>query len=175
MFYYIEKDREIIVASENKSEVANTKSLLPDGDELLILETNEEIVSCNGKYYFVDDGELKRQEKLRIQTLSMTRSDFFDNTIKAWGANSEDLLPVVKGILETLGISDIEKKIAINNYENALNFYRKHTLFTLLSGIPIPIGSMTVTVSEGQWDRFFDKVDKRDPNAYKELLSDLES
>jgi hypothetical protein len=77
--------------------------------------------------------------------------------------------------IETDIISDIEKKIAINNYENALNFYRKHTLFTLLSGIPIPIGSMTVIVSEGQWDRFFDKVDKRDPNAYKELLPDLES
>ena len=173
--FYIEKDGEIIVADEDKSKVVNTRDFLPDGDELLILETDKEIVNCNGKYYFADDAELRRQEKLRIQTLSMTRSDFFDNTIKAWGASSEDLLPVVKGILETLGISDIEKKIAINNYENALNFYRKHTLFTLLSGIPIPIGSMTVIVSEGQWDRFFDKVDKRDPNAYKELLPDLES
>jgi hypothetical protein len=105
----------------------------------------------------------------------MTRSDFFDNTIKAWGADSEDLLSVVKSTLGALGISDIEKKIAINNYENALNFYRKHTLFTLLSGVPITIGDRTIVISEGQWDRFFDRVDKRDPGAYQELLPALES
>ena len=119
--------------------------------------------------------EQAAREKQRIQTLSMTRSDFFDNTIKAWGANSEDLLPVVKRILGTLEISDIEKKIAINNYENALNFYRKHALFTLLSGVPITIGNKTIIVTEDQWDSFFDKVDKRDPEAYRELLPDLQS
>jgi hypothetical protein len=130
--------------------------------------------------YIVVDGELvlnpnweeekQEQEKARILELSMTRSDFFDNTIKAWGTDDEDLLPIIKGILETLGVSDLEKKIAINNYNNALNFYRKHTLFTLLSGIPIPIGDIVINVSSEKWDSFFDKVDKRDPEAYKELL-----
>jgi hypothetical protein len=100
----------------------------------------------------------------------MTRSDFFDSTIKAWGANSRVLLAAIEDILETLPISDIEREIAINNYENALNFYRKHTLFTLLSGVPITIGENTIIVTEAQWDRFFDKVNKRDPDAYKELL-----
>ena len=119
--------------------------------------------------------EKKQEEKARIQELSMTRSDFFDGTIKAWGVDSEDLLPIVKNILGTLGISDIEKKIAINNYENALNFYRKHTLFTLLSGVPITIGDKTITVTERQWDNFFNEVDKRNPDAYRELLPDLES
>ena len=173
--FYIEKDGEIIVAGESKLEVANTRDFIPDGDKLLILETNKEIVNCNGKFYFADDRKLKKQEKERIQGLSMTRSDFFDNTIKAWGADSEDLLPVVKGILRTLEISDVEKKIAINNYENALNFYRKHSLFTLLSGVPITIGNKTVTVSEDQWDSFFDEVDKRNPEAYRELLPGLGS
>ena len=112
----------------------------------------------------------EQEEKERIHSLSMTRSDFFDNTIKAWGTDDEELLPIIKGILETLGVSDLEKKIAINNYNNALNFYRKHTLFTLLSGIPIPVGDITVNVSSEKWDSFFDKVDKRDPEAYKELL-----
>jgi hypothetical protein len=105
----------------------------------------------------------------------MTRSDFFDSTIKAWGANSDDLLPVINGILENLPIPDVEKKIAINNYKNALNFYRRHALFTLLSGVPITIGGHTVTITAAQWDRFFDKTNKRDPDAYKELLPDLES
>lgn len=119
--------------------------------------------------------EQAEKEHERIQALSMTRSDFFDNTIKAWGVNSEELLPVVEGILDTLPISDIEKKIAINNYENALNFYRKHTLFTLLSGIPITIGENTITMTAEHWDSFFVEVNKRNPDAYKELLPDLES
>lgn len=114
--------------------------------------------------------EKEQEERERINNLSMTRSDFFDNTIKAWGTDDEDLLPIIKGILETLGVSELEKKIAVNNYKNALNFYRKHTLFTLLSGIPIPVGDIVVNVSSESWDRFFDKVDKRDPEAYKELL-----
>lgn len=116
------------------------------------------------------DEREKREEKERINELSMTRSDFFDNTIKAWGTDGEELLPIIKGILETIGVSDLEKKIAINNYNNALNFYRKHTLFTLLSGIPIPVGDIVINVSSEKWDSFFDKVDKRDPEAYKELL-----
>lgn len=119
--------------------------------------------------------EQKEKEHEYIQTLSMTRSDFFDNTIKAWGVNEEELLPVVTSILDTLPITDIEKKIAINNYENALNFYRKHALFTLLSGIPITIGEMTITMTAEHWDSFFVEVNKRNPDAYKELLPDLES
>ena len=173
--FYIERDGEILAVNESKAILVNTRKFIPGGNNLLILETDKEIVNCNGKFYFADDKELKKQERARIQTLSMTRSDFFDNTIKAWGADSKDLLSVVKSTLGALGISDIEKKIAINNYENALNFYRKHTLFTLLSGVPITIGDRTIVISEGQWDRFFDRVDKRDPGAYQELLPALES
>lgn len=119
--------------------------------------------------------ELRQMDKERIKELSMTRSDFFDGTIKAWGADSEDLLSVVVGALRTLSISETEKKIALNNYKNALNFYRKHSLFTLLSGVPITIGSKTITVTSDMWDSFFDETDKRNPDAYRELLPDLES
>ena len=112
----------------------------------------------------------QQEEQERIHNLSMTRSDFFDNTIKAWGANSSELRPVIESTLDSLGVSDIEKKIAMNNYENALHFYRKHTLFTLLSAIPITIGDITINITSEKWDSFFDKVSKRDPDAYKELL-----
>ena len=68
-------------------------------------------------------------------------------------------------------ISDIEKKVAINNYKNALNFYRKHPLFTLLADVPIPIAeNVTITITSEQWDKFFDSIDKKDPDAYKYLL-----
>lgn len=168
--FYIEKDGDIIVADNDKAIVANSRDIMPQYHDLLILETDKQIVEYRGKYYFIDDGRLKRKEKERIQALSMTRSDFFDGTIKAWGADSSDLLPAIKNILKTIQLSDVEKKIAINNYENALNFYRKHTLFTLLSGVPITIGSKTIVITEDQWDRFFDEVNKQNPDAYRELL-----
>lgn len=115
--------------------------------------------------------EKEQQEHERIQNLSMTRSDFFDGTIKAFGLDSDDLLFIIAAVLDNIGISEIEKKVALNNFRNALNFYRKHTLFTILSGRPIPISSTTtILITADQWDKFFDETHKRNPEAYKELL-----
>jgi hypothetical protein len=174
MVYYVEKDEKIVICNNKKSVVENTLKYEPQYIGLPIKKSNKNIVEFEGNFYFEDDEEYiakkEAKEKERILALSMTRSDFFDSTIKAWGANSRVLLAAIEDILETLPISNIEREIAINNYENALNFYRKHTLFTLLSGVPITIGENTIIVTEAQWDRFFDKVSKRDPDAYKELL-----
>lgn len=115
--------------------------------------------------------EIEEQEQKHIQALSMTRSDFFDGMILAFGLNSIDLRTVIENVLNTLNITEIEKKIALNNYDNALHFYRKHTLFTLLSQAPIPISQdISLNISAKQWDKFFDETDKRNPEAYKELL-----
>ena len=174
MNYYVENDNKIVIYNNKKYVVENTLKYELQYADLPIQKTNKEIIEFEGSFYFEDDEEYLAKkvakENERIKALSMTRSDFFDATIKAWGADDEDLLPIIKEILGTLPISDMEKKIAINNYNNALNFYRKHTLFTLLSGVPITIGDKIITVTEAQWDSFFDKTDKRDPNAYKELL-----
>lgn len=116
----------------------------------------------------IDNSEEK--EKERITNLYMTRSDFFDGTIKAFGADADDLLTVIENVLSTLPIQDVDKKIAINNYKNALNFYRKHSLFALLTDIELPIGE-GVAITSKQWDKFFDETSKRNPDAYKELLS----
>ena len=121
------------------------------------------------------DEKQKQKEAARILALSMTRSDFFDGTIKAFGADSDDLLVAIQAVLIPMPISDIEKKVAINNYRNALNFYRKHPLFTMLSGVPIPIDeNVTILITSEQWDKFFDLTDKKDPDAYKALLSPVE-
>lgn len=174
MVYYVESDNKIVIYNKKKYIVENTLNYEPRYAGLSIKKSDKEIVEFEGNFYFEDDENYlamkEAKEHERIQELSMTRSDFFDSTIKAWGVDGNELLPVVSGILETLPISDIEKKIAINNYENALNFYRKHTLFDLLSGVPITIGEETIMITTAQWDRFFDKTAKRDPNAYKELL-----
>lgn len=154
-------------------------------DEVENVEISEEVYNEIEKYIYsegeiIPDSEYQekqtRKEKERINGLSMTRSDFFDGTIKAFGADSDELLTAIENILDELEIDSTEKKIALNNYQNALNFYRRHSLFTLLSNIPIRISNeLTVTVSEEQWDNFFDQTDKKNPDAYKELLPPSES
>ena len=124
---------------------------------------------------FVDNPDypqiVEERERARIQELFMTRSDFFDGTIKAFGADENDLLPMIEQALWSLGIDETQKKIVLNNYKNALNFYRKHPLFTMLSNTDIPVGNdVSIRITSEQWDRFFDETDKKNPDAYKELL-----
>ena len=105
--------------------------------------------------------ELANFEKERIQELSMTRSDFFDGTIMAWGIGQDELLVLIQGLLATLPIEDKKKLIAINNFKNALNFYRKHDLFKMLVNIPIQLTEeLQVTITDEHLDKFFDEVNK---------------
>lgn len=172
--YYVENDNKIVLYSPSKMAVENMLKNMPQYKDNKIKRTNKEIVEYRGSFYFTDDEEYitkkAEAEENRINELYMTRSDFFDGTIKAWGVNGDDLLPVIETLINSLNITDVEKKIAINNYKNALNFYRKHALFTLLSNIPIPIASPPVVITATQWDKFFDETAKRNPDAYKELL-----
>ena len=117
--------------------------------------------------------EKQREEQARIQSLSMTKSDFFDGTIRAFGLDQDDLQPAIEAILAQLPVSDIDKKVAMNNYKNAKDFYRKHTLFTLLSDREIPISeTQVIKISSAQWDKFFDETDKGNKEAYKELIGE---
>lgn len=105
--------------------------------------------------------ELKEQEKERIQELSMTRSDFFDGTIMAWRIGQDELLVLIQDLLATLPLEDVKKLIAINNFKNALNFYRKHDLFKMLVDIPIQLTeTIQVILTDESLDKFFDEVDK---------------
>lgn len=115
--------------------------------------------------------EQAEKEQARIQELYMTRSDFFDATIRAFGADEDDLLTAIGGAIMPMSLDDTNTKIALNNYKNALNFYRKHPLFTMLSNVPIKISDdITITITSDQWDKFFDETDKGNDEAYKELL-----
>lgn len=138
---------------------------------LYALEVNEIMVDDIPQIdpeYETKEAEKKKKE---IQELYMTRSDFFDGMIKAFGLGSEELLIVIQNILETQTIDSTEKKVAINNYKNALNFYRKHPLFSMLSNIDINFNEkIVVKFTEEQWDNFFVATNKKNPEAYKELL-----
>ncbi len=133
---------------------------------------NGETIVLNPNY----EAEQEAKEQARIQELSMTRSDFFDGTIKAFGVGENELLAAIQAILVNMAITDIDKKIALNNYQNALNFYRKHPLFTMLSGVKIPISeTASILVTSEQWDKFFDETDKGNEEAYKALLPVIEN
>lgn len=173
--YYIEQNNKIILFDENKEKLQNTIAFMPQYQELEILETEKDIILFDEEFYFVDDeiylAKQEQKEIERIQSLSMTRSDFFDGTIKAFGITQAKLKNAIEIVLASVEISEIEKTIAMNNYDNALNFYRKHPLFDLLSGMAIPISEdLSITITKEQWDKFFDESNKKSPDAYKALL-----
>ena len=126
--------------------------------------TDKEYVLDGDEYVLKDETweEKQRQaEKERIQELSMTRSDFFDGTIQAWGVGQDELLLLITHLLATMPIPDVKKLIAINNFKNALNFYRKHDLFKILVGMPIQLTeNIQVVIDEEHLDKFFDEVNK---------------
>ena len=126
--------------------------------------TEDEYVLDGEEYVLKNEAWEEKQaqaEKARIQELFMTRSDFFDGTIDAWGIGEEELLLVIKQVLDMLPFDEKTERKALNNFKNALNFYRKHTLFSLLVGNPIKLtDTIQVTLTDEALDKFFDEVNK---------------
>lgn len=131
--------------------------------------SNGNVIEKTDEEYLQEQAE---EEQARIQNLYMTRSDFFDATIRAFGADEDDLLTAISGAIIPMSIDQINTKIALNNYKNALNFYRKHPLFAMLSNVPIKLSDeLTITITPEQWDKFFDETNKGNAEAYKELIT----
>ena len=127
-------------------------------------ETELEYV-LNGEEYVLKDEaweeEQAQKERERIQELKMTRSDFFDCTIRAWRLREKELLVLIENLLATLPVDEVDKLVAINNFENAQNFYRKHTLFSMIVIAPLKLSETTqVIITDEHLDKFFDEVAK---------------
>ena len=141
----------------------NTAYYKSIGMELMDVKQSD----IDGAWYLADKCQMKTEEqkeleeKERIQELFMTRSDFFDGTIQAWGVGQDELFIIIQTLLVGLPIDDVKKLMAINNFKNALNFYRKHDLFKMLINIPIQLSENTqIVIKEEHLDKFFDEVDK---------------
>ena len=105
--------------------------------------------------------ELVQKERERIQELFMTRSDFFDCTIRAWKLREKELLVLIENLLATLPVDEVDKLVAINNFENAQNFYRKHTLFSMIVIAPLKLSETTqIIITDADLDKLFDEVAK---------------
>lgn len=163
---YIAKNNDLIILAKE------TKEELEQALQFMIYDTIEE---TDIEYKFIGNAyvtaeEQAQKEKERIQELRMTMSDFFDGTIGAWGVDKKDLTPIIEETLALLPLDEITKKIALNNFDNAQNYYRKHTLFTLLSNRTLKLNdTMQVFVTDEHWDKFFNETDKGNKEAYKEL------
>lgn len=155
---YTDKQRVNFVVQYNH----NQNLTIEETDKALYaLEANE--IMVDGEPIIDPEYEAKQAQKEhdRIQELSMTRSDFFDGTIMAWGVGQDELLIIIQDLLSVLPIENTQKLIAINNYKNALNFYRKHDLFKMLVGYAIPLNeTYQITIMDEELDKFFDEVAK---------------
>ena len=154
---FIAKNNDLIIlAKETREELEFALQLM---NYTSIEETDVNYIFYNGQY--VTEAEILEQEKERIQELFMTRSDFFDGTIDAWGVGEDELLFLVQRMLTGLPLENNQKLKAINNFKNALNFYRKHDLFKMLIGTPIQLTETTqVIITEESLDKYFDEVAK---------------
>lgn len=168
---FIAKNNDLIVlAKETREELEQALQFMVYTS---IEETDVNYVLHNGQYLTEEEIEIKEHE--RIQELSMTRSDFFDGTIMAWGIGQDELLLLIQGLLATLPIEDVKKLIAINNFKNALNFYRKHDLFKMLVGIPIQLtDTQRIIIQNEHLDKFFDEVDKGNKETAWQYLPPIE-
>jgi hypothetical protein len=164
--YYIKNNDKVVLFDEDLSKLQDTIKFMPQYKDLEIKEVQEGYVIVDFELMTIEEKEQREQakERERIQALFMTRSDFFDGMIKAFGLGQAELRVVIENILNSINITDIEIKVALNNYDNALNFYRKHTLFSLLNNVEIPINEdLTLLFTSDIWDKFFETKD------YKEL------
>ena len=154
---YIAKNNDLIILAKD------TRKELEQALEFMVYDTIEETdvnyTLVDGVYVTEAAQELK--EKERIQELFMTRSDFFDGTIMAWGVDEAALLPLIESMVNSMPLDDRLKLKAMNNFKNALNFYRKHDLFNLLVNIPLQLSeSVQVIITDEHLDKFFDEVAK---------------
>ena len=137
-------------------------------------ETELEYVLDGEEYVLKDEAwetEQAQKEAERIKQLFMTRSDFFDGTIMAWGVDEAALLPLIQSMVNTMPLDDRLKLKAMNNFKNALNFYRKHDLFNMIVNIPLPLTeTLQVTIKEEQLDKFFDEVAKGNKDSAWQYL-----
>lgn len=162
----------MIYFDENKKayafEISNYIATVNDAIWALYAATDKWDI-IDGEFVDITDTEEYKEkqaqkERERLNELYMTRSDFFDGMIMAFGLDSKELRVIIENVLNSINITPVQIRVALNNYDNALNFYRKHTLFTLINNVQIPVSeTMYLLFTDEIWDKFFDTKD------YKEL------
>ena len=117
-----------------------------------------EKIGYNLEAWGYTDEEKQEQERERINLLSMTRGDMFEAIILAFGKTKADIRSMIESVE---GLTDIERALYLNRFDEALDFYRGYPAINL-------IGKM-LGVSSEQLDKFFETKD------YHELLIETDN
>ena len=105
------------------------------------------VVSYNHQFGYTEE-ELKQQEHERIQELSMTRGDLFEALILAQGVGKAQLRAMIENFE---GLTDLERALYLNRFDEALDFYRKHPAIDLVGGL--------LGITSENMDKFFETKD----------------
>lgn len=97
--------------------------------------------------------ETEEEKRKRLNSLSMTRGDMFEAMILAFGKAKADLRSMIEN---EESLSDIERALYLNRFDEALEFYRGYPAIDLIG--------QKLGVTTEQLDRFFETKD------YHELL-----
>ena len=103
-------------------------------------------------------------EQERINQLHMTRGDFFEGFILATGLSIE----MLRSYIDTLPLTDLEKQLYYNRFDNALDFYRGYPAVSMIGQL--------LEISEEQLNRFFETKDYHEliPNITTQQITGLE-
>ena len=93
------------------------------------------------------DEEIKKQERERLDKLSMTRGDVFEALILAKGLTK----PQLRAMIENAELDDMTKALYLNRFDEALDFYRGFPVFDMLGQV--------LGVTPKQLDDFFETKD----------------
>ena len=96
--------------------------------------------------------EIKKQERERLDKLSMRRGDVFEALILAKGLTK----PQIRAMIEQAELDDITKALYLNRFDEALDFYRGFPVFDMLG--------QALGITGEMLDKFFETKD------YHELI-----
>lgn len=108
-------------------------------------EINETETSIEAWGY--TEEEIKKQERERLDNLSMTRGDVFEALILARGLTK----PQIRAMIENAELDTMTKALYLNRFDEALSFFRGHPVFDF-------IGNM-LNITSTQMDDFFETKD----------------
>ena len=91
--------------------------------------------------------EKEREERKRLNNLSMTRGDVFEALILAKGLGKAQ----IRAMIEQAELNTITKALYLNRFDEALEFYRGYPIFDMLGEV--------LDITPSMLDRFFDEKD----------------
>ena len=91
--------------------------------------------------------ELAREERERLDMLSMTRGDVFEALILAKGLTK----PQIRAMIEQAKLDTVTKALYLNRFDEALEFYRGYPIFDMLG--------QALGVTSEMLDKFFETRD----------------